>query len=368
MPAGGVAQRPVGRAEHRQGQGRGPQGGVPGGEGISARQDLGEIGLGGEQLGQHGPQLAHGGRGRDPVPDHVADDEREAAAGQGDRIEPVTPRGLLVSRHQVVRRHLDLRQHRQRGRQQRLLQFGYHLASGPSPVLRVRPGVRRPLPARPGLLVPRVCPLRHLVGDIGQGDQQAVDRTVSGTPRRDREIGVHLPDPVRTAIDLRPPLLTRLRLPGRVHPVKQLIELLAPDLGERFPVRHADHAAGPPGEFPVGRVRGHDAMIRARQGDQNDRHLLEGIAHGVRVAHQRAQHVVRSTRQRALLPLRVGVPYPCSGGQTAPRAAASRLYAQPGGSGQGPGRPGNVQNRWLGRKNRRAGRYERVLAGRGGRT
>ena len=190
------------------------------------------------------------------MPDHVADDERHAAAGQRDRVEPVPAGGRLVPGHQVARRDPELGQHRQRGRQQRFLQLGDH--PGIDPALRRalrRPVLRRPLLRRPTL--------GHPVRDVRGDEQQAVDRVVSGPPRRHREVGVDLPDPAGTEVELRPPLGSRLRLACRVHPVEQLVELLPLDLGERLPARHADHA-GSAGERPVRRVRRHDAMIRAR--------------------------------------------------------------------------------------------------------
>ena len=128
MPAGGVAQRSDGRVEHRQGECGGAQGRHPGGKGVGPPQDLPEVGLRGEQFGQHGAQLPHRRRGGDPVSHHVTDDERDAAAGQRDRVEPVVADRLLVPGDQVPGRDPGPRQHRQRGRQQRFLQFGHDLA------------------------------------------------------------------------------------------------------------------------------------------------------------------------------------------------------------------------------------------------
>ena len=133
MPAGGVAQRSAGRVEHRQGERGGAQGGHPGGEGVGPPQHLPEVTFRGEQFGQHGAQLPHRRRGGDPVAHHVTDDERDAAAGQRDRVEPVAAGRLLVSGGQVPGRDPGPRQYRQRGGQQRFLQFGHHLASAHQP-------------------------------------------------------------------------------------------------------------------------------------------------------------------------------------------------------------------------------------------
>ena len=89
MSAGGIAEFPARRIEHRQGERGGPQGRHAGGERIRALQDLPEVGLRGEEFGQHGAQLSHRRRGGDPVSHHVTNDQRDAAAGQRDRIEPV---------------------------------------------------------------------------------------------------------------------------------------------------------------------------------------------------------------------------------------------------------------------------------------
>jgi hypothetical protein len=138
-------------------------------------------------------------------------------------------------------------------------------------------------------------PLGHPVRDVRGDQQQAFDRLVSGPLGGHGEVGVDLPDPAGTEIELRPPLGPHLRLAGRVHPVEQLVQLLPDDFGERLPAGHADHA-GPAGERPVRRVRRHDAVIRARQGHHHHRHLFKGISHGACVAHQLTQAVVRATQ------------------------------------------------------------------------
>ena len=121
MPTGGVAQLPADRVEHRQGQRGGPQGRRAGGERVGARQDPPEVGFRGEVLGQHGAQLPHRGGGGHPVSHHVADDQRDAAVGQRDRVEPVTAGRLLLPGDQVPGRDPGPRQDRQGGRQQCLL-------------------------------------------------------------------------------------------------------------------------------------------------------------------------------------------------------------------------------------------------------
>ena len=157
MPAGGVAQLPADRVEHRQGERGGPQGRHPGGEGVGSLQHAPEVGLRGQEFGQHRAQLPHRRRGGDPVPHHVADDQRDAAVGQRDRVEPVAARRLLMPGHQVPGRDPGPRQHRQGGGQQRLLHFrhdpahaaSYVLAAGsPTPVRRAK---RVPLAAIPQL-------------------------------------------------------------------------------------------------------------------------------------------------------------------------------------------------------------------------
>ena len=58
---------------------------------------------------QHGPHLPHRGRGLQPVPDHVPDDERDASAAERDRVEPVPAGRLIVPGDQIARRDPDLR-------------------------------------------------------------------------------------------------------------------------------------------------------------------------------------------------------------------------------------------------------------------
>ena len=139
MPAGGIAQRAGGRVEHRQREGGGPQGRRAGGERIGALQDVPEVGLRGEEFGQHGAQLPHRRGGGDPVSHHITDDQRDAAVGQRDRVEPVAAGRLLLPGHQVPGRDPGPRQDRQRGRQQRFLQYR-----------RYRP-VPHAVPHRPGV-------------------------------------------------------------------------------------------------------------------------------------------------------------------------------------------------------------------------
>ena len=137
MPAGGVAQRPRGRVEHHEHEGGGAQRRHPGGEGVGPPQHLPEVVLGGQQLGQHGAELSHSRGGGQPVADHVPDDERDGAAVQRDRVEPVTAGRLLLSGHQVAGRDPGPGQHRQGGGQQGLLEFGHDAASVRVAVLRV---------------------------------------------------------------------------------------------------------------------------------------------------------------------------------------------------------------------------------------
>jgi len=200
-----------------------------GGERVGPPQHLPEV-FRGEQFGQHGAQLPHRRRCGHPVAHHVPDHERHATAVQRDRVEPVAAGRLLLPGHQVPGGDPGPRQHRQGGGQQRLPEFGHDPAAGRVPALRLR----RPLPGRP--LV------RHPAGDVGGHDQQPVDRTVGGPPRRHGEVGEDLPHAPLAQVDLRPPLGARLRLTGRVHPVEQLVNLLPGEFGEGVPVRHADHA------------------------------------------------------------------------------------------------------------------------------
>ena len=95
-PQVAVAQRPVGRVEHRQDERGGAQRRHPGRERVGALERVLQVLLGGEQLGQHGAQLSHRGRRGHPVSHDVPDDQRDAAVGQRDRVEPVTAGGLLV--------------------------------------------------------------------------------------------------------------------------------------------------------------------------------------------------------------------------------------------------------------------------------
>ena len=107
---------------------------------ASARsQHLPEVSLRGKQFGQHGAQLPHRRRGGDPVSHHITDDERDAAAGQRDRVEPVAAGRLLLPGHQVPGRDPGPRQHRQRGGQQRLLQYRHY------------PPLPHAVPHRPGV-------------------------------------------------------------------------------------------------------------------------------------------------------------------------------------------------------------------------
>jgi hypothetical protein len=254
MTAGGVAQRPVGRVEHHQGERGRAQRRRPASKGIGSLEHADQVGLGGEQLGQHGAQLPDRRRGGCAVAHDIADGKCDAAARERDRVEPVTTRRLLMPGDQVASRDPRPWQHRQRGGQQGFGQFLGCLAGGLVPSLRVgrtllRVGrtllrVGRTL-LRVGRTLLRVgrtllsgLPLRHAVGDIGGDDQQAINRAARVPPGQHPEIGVCLLDPVG---DLRPPLLGRFRLPGRVHPVHDLDELLPVNLGERVPVRHADH-------------------------------------------------------------------------------------------------------------------------------
>ena len=137
MSAGGVAQRPRGRVEHHEREGGGAQRRHPGGERIGPPQHLPEVVLGGEQLGQHGAKLSHRRRSGDAVAHHVPDDERDGAAVQRDRIEPVAAGRLLLPGHQVPGRDPDSWQYRQGGGQQRLLEFCHDPGPGRVPALRV---------------------------------------------------------------------------------------------------------------------------------------------------------------------------------------------------------------------------------------
>ena len=311
MTAGGVAQLPVGRVEHRQGERGRPQGGRAGGERVGALQDTLESGLRGQQLGQHGAQLAHRRRGGDPVSHHVTDDQRDAAVGQRDRVEPVAAGRLLLPGHQVPGRDPGPRQDRQGGGQQRFLHFRHDPPGGQRPALRV------------GRLL-----LGHAVGDVGGDDQEPVDRAVGGPPRRHREVGVDLLQAARTCwvfwsrSDPRPPFRPRLRLSGRVHPVEHFVQRLGDELGEGVPVRHAQHV-GPAGEGPERRVHRGQAMIRAVQGGHQDRQLLEGVPHQPGLAHHATQRVVivRATRQHGLLLPPVRENYPGDASQTGPLVA-----------------------------------------------
>ena len=113
------------------------------------------------------------------MPHHVTDEQRDAAVGQRDRVEPVAAGRLLLPGHQVPGRDPGPRQDRQGGWQQRFLQFRHYPVGGPLP--------------------------GHAVGDVGGDDQEPVDRAVGGPARHHREVRVHL------------------GLPGRVHPVEHFV-------------------------------------------------------------------------------------------------------------------------------------------------
>ena len=55
---------------------------------------------------QRGPQLGHHGRRADPVPDHVAGDERDAAAAEREGVVPVAAEPGAAGR-QVAARQLE---------------------------------------------------------------------------------------------------------------------------------------------------------------------------------------------------------------------------------------------------------------------
>jgi hypothetical protein len=224
---------------------------------------------------------------------HVAHDQGHGAAGQRDRVEPVAPGRLLLPGHQVAGRDLGLRQHRQRGGQQGLLQFG-HGGAGRGVA---QFGLGR---LRAGRL-----PLGHLLGDVGADHQQAVDGAVGGSPRHRGEVGVDLL-PAAGTVELRPPLAAGLRIPGSVHPVKQLVHLLALDLGKHLAVGHPDHVVTA-GEGPVGRIDRGYPVVRAVERGHHDRHLLEGVLYHSGIPHEPGEgSVVHSvvTRRPLLRPIR----------------------------------------------------------------
>ena len=94
--------------------------------------------------------------------DHVPDDERDGAAVQRDRVEPVTAGRLLLPGHQVAGRDPGPGQHRQGGGQQGLLEFGHDAASVRVAALRVG-GAHQPSQSRLVLVVRSTWHRRLLV-------------------------------------------------------------------------------------------------------------------------------------------------------------------------------------------------------------
>ena len=267
VPAGRVLQLPRTGVEQHQAQRGRPQRAVPAGVGIDLVEHHGQVRLSGQPFGQHRAELAHGGRGRHPVPHHVPDNQGHGAIGQRYRVEPVPAGGLILAGHQVAGRELHARQYRQRGGQQGLLQGGHDAPRG------LIPAFRR------DRTVPGHRTLTYPIGHVGLDNQNAPHTTVSGPPRGKAEIEVYLVlGTVAVRAQLYAPLAGGHRLTRCVHPIQQLEELLAGDVREHLPRWLADEVRSA-GERAIGPVGRDHAMFRSFECRQQDGRALERVPH-----------------------------------------------------------------------------------------
>ena len=154
-------------------------------------------------------------------------------SGEQDGVEPVAASGLLMTGDQVTRREPGLRQHRQERQQQRLLQLGDDMARRPALAV----SLRRP--------AQRVLALDDAGGRVGAGHHQAGDLAAGCVPWRQDEVEIGLDElAARSALQLESPLAGHLGVASRVHPVQQLVQLLA-ELAEELAVRPAEKSSRP---------------------------------------------------------------------------------------------------------------------------